>query len=101
MSDVVEEYFVHLEEKTHNIQQESYILKERLISQLLYTVISGFGDELVNFKELNYIFETHLYNYINAKFKCVNSSFNLTDCEIISSLHVYRNSLPYPLLWSF
>lgn len=97
--DTIEEYFVHLEEKAHNLQSESYVLKERLIVKLLYIVLSSFQDRIKNFKELNHIFELHLNNYIAAKLKCVNSSFSLVDCMLSSSLRFHRRLLPHPLLW--
>lgn len=96
--DIIEEYFVQLEEKAHNIQSESYVLKERLIVKLLFIVLSSFQEKIKEFKELNHIFDVHLYNYITAKLKCVNSSFSLVDCKIISPLYIYWNILLDSLL---
>ena len=96
LADIIEEYFVQLEEKAHSVQNESYVLKERLIVKLLYIVLSSFQDRIKDFKELNHIFEVHLYNYITAKLKCVNSSFTLVDCKLISPLHFHRYLLSHP-----
>ena len=96
LADTIEEYFVQLEEKAHSLQNESYILKERLIVKLLYIVLSSFQDRIKDFKELNHIFEVHLYNYITAKLKCVNTSFSLIDCKFMSPLHLHRHLLSDP-----
>ena len=98
LADTIEEYFVQLEEKAHNLQSESYVLKERLIVKLLYIVLSSFGERICDFKELNHIFAVHLHNYISAKLKCVNSSFSLVDCKLTSPLHLHRHVLPHPLV---
>ena len=100
-ADILEEYFTQLEEKAHNLLTESLILKERLILKLVFTIFNTLGENVRNVKELDAVFSKNLYSLCQTKFKLINSSVALVDCELTRPLPVHhvlppRHGLPRP-----
>lgn len=85
-TDIIEEKFARIEEKSSVVQNENHLWKERLFLKLIFSFLSTIENKIPELKETNRIVETNLFNLAKTRFKCLNSSTQTTDCLLRSPI---------------
>ena len=62
-TDIIEEKFARIEEKSSVVQSENSILKERLFLRLVFTLLSTIENNSPELREVNRIIETNLFSF--------------------------------------
>ena len=97
-TDILEEKFLRIEEKSSVPQTENSIFKERLFLRLIFTLLSTIENNSNELKEINRIIEMNLFSFARTRFKCLNSSVHPADCFISSPVSAHNSLLPHSLL---
>ena len=97
-TDIIEEKFARIEEKSSVVQSENSILKERLFLRLVFTLLSTIENNSPELREVNRIIETNLFSFSRTRFKCLNSSVLPADCWLKSPVPADNRPLPDHLL---